>query len=250
MTNTYSSDPSRSGGSGASGTSSGGGSDLREQAKNVASDAGDAGKHVVDVAKDETRGVASETKTQARRLVGQVGDELRGQAAQQQSRVATGIRDVGSQFEQMADSADGSGVAANLVRDAGHRVGQVGEWLDERDPKALLEEVKRFARRRPGIFIAVAVGAGVVAGRLTRALASSSGDSGDSGAAHKADSPTRTSGYVGATGSPGAAVPPVTAPPVTPPRATQPPATTTIGNPAVPGGVVGGTGVNPGTGGF
>lgn len=261
MTNTFSSDPYGSGADGAS-AATGGASDLREQAKTVAADAGDAGKHVVDVAKDETRGVASETKTQARRLVSQVGDELRGQAAHQQSRVAGGIRDVGSQFERMADGdTDGSGMAANLVRDAGRRVGQVGEWLDQRDPKDLLEEVKRFARRRPGVFLAVAAGAGLVAGRLTRALASSSGDS---GAAHKAVD-TRTSSYTGATGTPGATrpvapppAPPVTARPVTPPRATEPPATTTIGNPAVPGGPAGGPGsggglgggVNPGTGGI
>ncbi|WP_308798734.1 ATP synthase subunit B family protein [Agromyces silvae] len=255
MTNTFSSDPYGSGATSGSDASGGGASDLREQAKNVASDAGDAGKHVVDVAKDETHGVASETKTQARRLVGQVGDELRGQAAQQQSRVASGIRDVGSQFEQMADSADDSGMAANLVRDAGRRVGHVGEWLDQRDPKDLLEEVKRFARRRPGVFLAVATGAGLVAGRLTRALASSSGDS---GAAHAASGSPQASTYAGSTGTSGGTAtrprpvtaPPVTARPVTPPRATEPPATTTIGNPAVPGGAVGGTGPTPGAGGI
>ena len=35
---------------------------------------------------------------------------------------------------------------------------------------------RRFARRRPGIFIAIAAGAGIVAGRLTKALASSAKD--------------------------------------------------------------------------
>jgi gas vesicle protein len=251
MTNTFSSDPYGSGattGTDASGGTGGGASDLKEQAKNVASDAGDAGKHVVGVAKEETRGVASETKTQARRLVSQVGTELRDQASNQKSRAASGIRDVGSQFEQMADSSD-SGVAANLVRDAGRRVGQVGDWLDQREPKDLLDEVKRFARRRPGVFLAIAAGAGVVVGRLTRALASS-GD--DSNGAHAA-STSGTSNYVG---TPATTVPPVTAPPVTPPRTTEPPATTTIGNPAVPGGTpgttgtIGGAGLNPGTGGI
>jgi len=264
MTNTFSSDPYGSGATGR-GTASGGGggSDLREQAKTVAADAGEAGKHVVDVAKDETRGVAGETKSQARRLVSQVGDELRGQAANQQSRVASGIKDVGSQFEQMADSSDGSGMAAGLVRDAGRRVGQVGEWLDQRDPASLLEEVKRFARRRPGVFLAIAAGAGLVAGRLTRALASSSGESNSSGGSGGATVTSGARGYAGSTGTTGTSgmgtsgtgttgvtPPPVTAPPVTPPRATEPPATTTIGNPATPGGAVGGTGLTPETGGI
>ena len=37
-------------------------------------------------------------------------------------------------------------------------------------PATVLEEVKGFARRRPGVFLAIAVGAGVVVGRLTRPL--------------------------------------------------------------------------------
>jgi hypothetical protein len=49
----------------------------------------------------------------------------------------------------------------------------------------LLYEVKQFARRRPGYFIAIAIGTGVVAGRLTRALADSSGS--ESAGMHSAD---------------------------------------------------------------
>ena len=43
--------------------------------------------------------------------------------------------------------------------------------------------MKGFARRRPGVFLGIAVGAGVVVGRLTRALAQPSDDesSGTSG---------------------------------------------------------------------
>ena len=46
--------------------------------------------------------------------------------------------------------------------------GEVSHWLDNHEPSDLLDEVKRFARRRPGAFLALAAAAGVVAGRLTR----------------------------------------------------------------------------------
>jgi hypothetical protein len=48
------------------------------------------------------------------------------------------------------------------------RTDSVASWLEAREPADLLDEVKSFARRSPGTFLAIAVGAGVLAGRLTR----------------------------------------------------------------------------------
>ena len=109
---------------------------------------------------------------------------MRQQAATQQSRAARGLRDIGDEFSSMANgTGTGTGFAADIARQAGDRVGAAAQWLDERDPRDLLEEVKGFARRRPGVFIGIAVGAGVVVGRLVRALAQPSDDdsSGTSG---------------------------------------------------------------------
>jgi hypothetical protein len=75
----------------------------------------------------------------------------------------------------MADSSD-SGVASNLVSQAATRVGDVAGWLESRDPAGILDDVKRFARQRPGVFVAVAAGAGILVGRLAKSL-TSAGDS-------------------------------------------------------------------------
>lgn len=40
--------------------------------------------------------------------------------------------------------------------------------LDEREPSELLDELRRFARRRPGAFLLGAFAAGAVAGRVAR----------------------------------------------------------------------------------
>lgn len=149
---------------------------LRDDASNLASEAGSAGRRVAEVTKDETKAVASETGRQARRLADEARRELRDQAAAQQTRVAGGLRSVGGELSRMADGSPEPGMATDVVREAGRRVDDVARWLDERDPGSLLQEVKMFARRRPGVFLAIAVGVGVVAGRLTRALATPSDD--------------------------------------------------------------------------
>jgi len=151
----------------------------REEASNLAGEAGQAGRRVAGVAKEETRAVGSEARRQAKRLADQVGGEVRQQAAHQQSRAATGLRTIGDEFSNMASGqGSGTGFAATVAREAGNRVGAAAQWLDERDPRDLLEETKRFARRRPGVFIAIALGAGVVVGRLVRSLAQPSDDEG------------------------------------------------------------------------
>ncbi len=71
----------------------------------------------------------------------------------------------------MAENDDEQGIASKVVRDLSHRAGSAAEYLDGRDPGSLLDEVKSFAAKRPGTFIAIAAGAGILAGRLTKALA-------------------------------------------------------------------------------
>ena len=168
-------------------------------------EAGAAGHRVADTAKQEARSVASETKYQVRRLADRVGGEVRSQASTQQHRAAGGIRDVGSQFSEMTATSTSSGMARDLVETVGARADSVASWLDQREPQDLLEEVKRFARRRPGVFLAIAAGAGVVIGRLTRSLAtpsdSTSGSRGSSAQlAGTVDAPA-TTGYPGTNGT-------------------------------------------------
>jgi hypothetical protein len=144
---------------------------------------------VVDTAKAEAGSVASEAKSQARTLYAQTKGELRDQAGKQQQRVAQGLRSAGDELNSLASGtpSPNAGIATDLVRQASTRVNGMASWLENRDPESLLNEVKYFARRRPGVFIGIALAAGVVAGRLTRALAEGSAD-------RKADMAARSRG--------------------------------------------------------
>ena len=126
------------------------------------------------MAQEETKKVASEAGTQARNLLHEAGGQLREQAAVQQVRLAGGIRNLGSQLSEMANNSSEPGPAVDLARQASERAQAIARWLDAREPGALVDEVKSFARQRPGVFLGIAAAAGLVAGRLTKALATPS----------------------------------------------------------------------------
>ena len=140
----------------------------KSEAGNVKDTAVGAAAGVKDVAKSEASNVAQEAKYQARNLVDQARSQLRDQASNQKSAVAEKLHGFASELGSMASKADESGPMSDLVQDASRRVGEISHWLDNHEPTDLLDEVKRFARRRPVAFLAIAAAAGVVAGRVTR----------------------------------------------------------------------------------
>jgi hypothetical protein len=142
----------------------------KEEASNVAGEAKGAAQNVAETAKTEAKNVAYEAKNSARDLLHQAKSDLTDQAGTQQAKAAEGIRNISSQLRTMADAPDQQGVAADLVRQAADRSESLASWLDNRDPGSLLNEVKSFARQRPGTFLLLAAGAGLLAGRLGRSL--------------------------------------------------------------------------------
>lgn len=157
------------------GSSSTGGDGKADAAKGAAQDvAGDAKEKAANVAgtaKEQAANVASELSDHAKQVYGEASENLKQQAADQQQRAAGGLRSIGEQLGRMAENDDEQGVASKVVRDLSHRATSVAGYLEDRDPGSLLGEVKSFAAKRPGTFIAVAAGAGILAGRLAKALA-------------------------------------------------------------------------------
>lgn len=143
--------------------------DLKDTATTQARD-------VLGTAKDEAATVVGEARSQARDLYAQTQQELKDQADTQQQRIAAGLRSVGDELGSMAANSDSGGVASDLVGQVSRRLSTAATWLGERDVASVLTEVKRFARRNPGTFIVAAAVAGIVVGRLTRALASNASD--------------------------------------------------------------------------
>ncbi len=152
------------------------------QAGEVASTASDAGKHVAGVAGEQASQVASEATQQVKDLVQQTRGELTEQAATQQKRVASGLRSLGEELRSMAQNSEQQGMATDLAKQAAERTQAVASWFEDREPGNVVNEVTRFARRRPGAFLAIAAGAGLLVGRLGRGLKAANDDSQETGA--------------------------------------------------------------------
>jgi small-conductance mechanosensitive channel len=141
---------------------------VKDQAANVGSGAAEAGQHVAGVAKEQVGQVASEAGRQAKDLLDQARTELSTQGGAQQQRLASSLNSLGDELHSMAHNSDQNGVATDLAKQAASKTRDVASWLESREPGDVLEEVKAFARQRPMAFLALALGAGLVAGRLTR----------------------------------------------------------------------------------
>ncbi|ALG10553.1 hypothetical protein AOZ06_29925 [Kibdelosporangium phytohabitans] len=152
----------------------------KQQAAQVGDQAAREGKHVLDAAGDQTRRVADEAGRQARNLMHDARRQLTEQAQDGQRKAAESLHTLADQLDDMYTKSDQSGMAPEMINQAAGHTRAVASWLDDRRPGDLLDEVRAFARRKPGVFLAGAALAGVLVGRLTRgAIDAQSDDSAD-----------------------------------------------------------------------
>ncbi len=154
----------------------------KDEARNVGQTAKEAGSQVASTAADQAKNVVAETKHQAQSLVEQGRTQIRQQAVSQQQKAGQSLSSLAEQLRGMVDgSAPAPGPARDLLQQASSRVDEFATFLQNREPADLLDEVRSFARRRPGSFLLGAALAGVLAGRLTSGVkaahTSSSGSS-------------------------------------------------------------------------
>src|SRR3984885_11817563 len=148
---------------------------VKDQASDLASSGVQAGKHVGDVAREQASGVAAGAGRQGRNLVEQAQGQLHEQAAGGQQRIAQKLLSLSDELRSMTEHAN-QGVAVDVTQQAASRVRDAGHWLEKREPRQVVSEVQSFARRRPTVFLVLAAGAGLVAGRLTRGLKDATAD--------------------------------------------------------------------------
>jgi hypothetical protein len=148
---------------------------VKDQASDLSHGSIQAGKHVADVAREQASDVAAEAGRQGRDLLQRAQGQLEEQAAQGQQRLADRLLSLSDELRSMSEGS-GQGVAADLARQAASQVREAGKWMEDREPRQVVNEMQSFARRRPAVFLVLAAGAGLVAGRLSRGLKDASSD--------------------------------------------------------------------------
>ncbi|WCN80353.1 hypothetical protein [Micromonospora sp. LH3U1] len=161
------------------------GGGVRDQARQVGSEAAQAGGAVAQTAKEQGTEVGREAARQARNLYGEARTQLASQTGEQQRRAAGGLRSLADEMRSMAEQGGQAGPVSELARQAADRVHGVAGWLEEREPGDLLTEVRDYARRNPGTFLVGAAVLGVLAGRLTRSISAAGDDSGNGSSTYR-----------------------------------------------------------------
>jgi hypothetical protein len=140
----------------------------------------EAVSEVVETATDKGQEIAGEVRRQARDLAGEARSQLKEQAGQQHRKVVDGLRSLVSELDSMAGRESSGGMAGEAVCQARDRLSSLADWLQDREPEGILEDVRNYARRRPGTFLFGAAVAGVVAGRTVRGIAANHSSNGSS----------------------------------------------------------------------
>lgn len=158
-------------------------STAKDQAGAVAGTAKQATAEVAGTAKEQASQVASETVHQVKQLADQTRQQASEQLDTQATKLAGTFRSLADELGEMAHNSESDGLAKKVVGDAASRARTVADQLEERGPQGLLEDLRSFARRRPGAFILASAVTGLVAGRLAKGAASSGSDGPSSGRA-------------------------------------------------------------------
>lgn len=141
---------------------------VSEKAGEAAQASTRAAADVAQTAADAAQDVAEQTASQARQLASKTGQELTEQAGVHKDAVAQELNSLADQLAAMTEHVDQDGFAVELAARARDRAREAARWLQDREPADLLDELRGLGRARPGAYLAGAVAAGVLAGRLTR----------------------------------------------------------------------------------
>jgi vacuolar-type H+-ATPase subunit H len=153
----------------------------KDEARGVAQDAAQSGRQTAETAKEQAGQVAEEAVSQAKQLLDQTREQVVSTGSAQQEKAASSLRSLADELTGMVNGEGGqNGLAADLARQASEQIRTAAQFLENREPADLLQEVRRFARQRPGAFLLSAAAIGFLGGRLTRGLTADSGSSSSS----------------------------------------------------------------------
>jgi len=146
--------------------------DAKEQARATVEEAKAAARETIAQAREQA-GAAGEA---VQRQAGRIGDQMREAAEsllhEQKDRMAEAVHGFAEALRRAADSLEheDKAMAARYADQAADRIDRFSTTMRERDLGEMMANAEAFARRRPSLFIAGAVAAGFVVGRLlTRA---------------------------------------------------------------------------------
>lgn len=122
-------------------------------------------------ARAAARQTADQAKDKAGELAGQAREQIDSQLASQKDRVAEGLGSVAQALRQTGDGLrerDQHGLTGYVER-AADQVESLSSYLRERDMGRMVDDVERYARREPALFLGGAFVLGLLGARFLKA---------------------------------------------------------------------------------
>lgn len=145
-----------------------------DEAGNVASTAAERTQDVAGTAKEQLGEVAQDASAQVRTVVDDSKARLHDRARSQTDQMASTLRELGDQINALLEgrTAD-AGPVADYARQAASSVSRFAGDIEQKGFDGIIDDVERFARRRPGAFLLGAAVAGFGVGRILRSASTS-----------------------------------------------------------------------------
>jgi hypothetical protein len=152
-----------------------------DKTKEVAGSASEQAGALAGAAREQAGQVRAEVADQGRQVLSQATAKLQEQGRNQAQALAFTVRGWADQTRALADGhPEEAGQFAGYARNAADRAASAASKLEERGFDGVVDDVQRFARRRPGVFLLGAVVAGFGVGRLLRSASAADGAPGSS----------------------------------------------------------------------
>jgi len=145
----------------------------KEEAMNQASD-------LKDTAREHVGAMTDDAKEKATNVAHDVRRELETQGDTQAKRAASALHNVGSQLSDMANAGQ-PGPVVDVTRQLADKSRQIASRLEERGVQGVGGDLRRFARRQPGLFLAAAGVTGFLVTRMLRNVQGNGSGGGQSG---------------------------------------------------------------------
>ena len=172
---------------------------------------GQAAEQAKEQAKEQSQQLAQQARQQASNLASRGTEQAKSQLANQKHNASQRLTPVQAALRETAQQLrnQGQGQVGDYAEKAADQVERFSTYLRQTEVDEIMEEVRGFARRRPGLFLGSAAAVGFFA---TRFMKSSSEEAYSGGYGYSTTTPTATSSSVvthGIEEPPATALPPV-----------------------------------------
>jgi vacuolar-type H+-ATPase subunit H len=145
-------------------------SEAARQSLEVVESARRDARELAGTAKEQVSEVSQEVVAQGRGLLEETRTQLESQATTQVEQLAQTLRRFGAETQALAEGRPSeAGELPGYLENVSGRLEGWADDLEVRSVDGLVDDVKAFARRRPGVFLLGAAAVGFGVGRLIRA---------------------------------------------------------------------------------